>query len=213
VLLVDTLGMICPLLARYGLEQDYPEAIALAKQQLLEFLDYAMDSHSGLPFHAYRVDLPGKKEAFGLSGWGRGTGWLALGLTGTLRWLPDDDADRLRIEEALHDLMQTAQQYQREDGLWGWAVNIPGAQPDTSTTGMMAWSIRIGIESGSLKDQGVEGTRRRAMEGILRYTSSSGEVGQSMADAAGVGQYPWIYTHTTWTQGYALLAARAPVEP
>jgi len=84
VLLVDTLGMICPLLARYGLEHDNLEAIALAKRQLLEFLDYAIDTRSGLPFHAYRVDLGSNHEAFGLAGWGRGTGWLALGLAGTL---------------------------------------------------------------------------------------------------------------------------------
>ncbi|MFO7639366.1 MAG: glycoside hydrolase family 88 protein, partial [bacterium] len=51
VLLVDTLGMICPLLTRYGERYEKPEAVALAKKQLREFLDHAVDARSGLPFH------------------------------------------------------------------------------------------------------------------------------------------------------------------
>lgn len=213
VLLVDTLGMICPLLARYGLDYDHPQASALAKRQLLEFLDNAMDARSGLPFHAYRVDLGSEREAFGLAGWGRGTGWLSLGLAGTLAWLPEDDADRNRLEEALRYLMQSVRKYQREDGLWGWAANIPGAQADTSATGMLAWSMVMGIEGGILSDQACGDSLRRAMKGILHHTSKAGEVGQSMADAAGVGQYPWLFAHTSWAQGFALLAANGLVEP
>lgn len=207
VLLVDSLGMICPLLARYGRTHNQPEAIRLAKQQLLEFLERGMDDRSGLPFHAYRVDDLSRQAAFGLAGWGRGAGWLALGLAGTLPWLADDDLDRPRIEQALRDLLETAQDLQRDDGLWGWALNIPGAEPDTSATGMLAWATRLGVESGIQLNPEVEASRRRAVRGILRHTRSSGEVGQSMADAAGVGQYPWLFGHTTWTQAFALLSA------
>jgi unsaturated rhamnogalacturonyl hydrolase len=213
VLLVDTLGMICPLLARYGQLYGKPEATVMAKRQLLEFLDYGMEDRSGLPFHAYRVDAQSTKEAFGLAGWGRGTGWLALGLAGTLAWLPADDADRPRIEGALRDLTKTMQRHQREDGLWGWALNIPGAEPDTSATGMLAWAIRIGLNAKVLEDDGLELTRTKALEGILVHTTASGEVRQSMADAAGVGRYPWLFGHTTWTQGFAMLAAGDLVEP
>ncbi len=207
ILLVDSLGMICPLLARFGREHGRPEAVALAKQQLIEFLDNAIDARSGLPFHAYQVGGGTSKKAFGLAGWGRGVGWLALGLTGTIPWLTPEDPDRLRFEVALRDLMNGVREHQREDGLWGWALNIPGAEPDTSATGMLAWVLRRGVQSGSLMREEFEGVQRKAVKGILQYTTSTGEVGQSMADAAGVGQYPWLFGHTTWTQGFAVLAA------
>ena len=109
--------------------------------------------------------------------------------------------------------MQTVRKYQRQDGLWAWAVNIPGAQPDTSATGMLAWSMGLGIGSGVLRDQACSDTLQRAMQGIFHQTSNAGEVGQSMADAAGVGQYPWLFAHTSWTQGFALLAANSLAEP
>ena len=117
--------MVCPLLARYGAQYDHPQALRLAKLQLLEFLGRGLDPRSGLPFHAYGVADTPKNEAFGLAGWGRGTGWLALGLAGTLRWLPEEDPDRPALGRALQDLMTLAQRYQREDGLWGWALDIP----------------------------------------------------------------------------------------
>ncbi|MCB1124887.1 MAG: glycoside hydrolase family 88 protein [Verrucomicrobiae bacterium] len=206
VLLVDTLGMVCPFLARAGREFDMPEATRLARQQLLEFLDRGMDERSGLPFHAYQVDSPsGNAAPFGLAGWGRGAGWLALGLAETLHWLPATEPDRPRLEEALRRLAATLRGCQRADGLWGWAVNIPGAQPDTSATGMIAWALRIGMEDRVL-DDGFQETREKAIAGILRCSKESGEVGQSMADVAGIGQYPWLFAHTTWTQGFAILA-------
>jgi unsaturated rhamnogalacturonyl hydrolase len=208
ILLVDTLGMICPLLTRYGVKHGKPEAVQLAKQQLLEFLNLGIDARSGLPFHAYRVDDPKKGEAFGLIGWGRGCGWLGVGLTGTLNWLPREDADYPRIVAATTALLESVQKYQRKDGLWGWALNIPNAAADTSATGMLAWTVRMGIECKALDVSKYQPVQLQAMQGILRHTSADGIVQQSMADAAGVGQYPWLYVHTSWTQGFALLGAR-----
>ena len=206
VLLVDSLGMICPLLARYGVEREMQKAVELAKLQLFEFLEHGMDPVSGLPFHAYQITSSGEGHAFGLAGWGRGAGWLALGLAGTISWLPENDLDRRRLEEAFEQLMHAVARYQKADGLWGWALNIPGADLDTSATGMLALATRIGIEQ-KLLDQGIfQDVREMAVRGILKNTSSKGVVGQSMADAAGIGRYPWFFTHTTWAQGYALLA-------
>jgi rhamnogalacturonyl hydrolase YesR len=77
---------------------------------------------------------------------------------------------------------------------------------------MIAWAIRQGIESGLLDESEFAPPLNAGIRGILRFTDEEGQVGQSMADAAGIGRYPWLFGHTTWTQGFALLAAghRAP---
>ena len=126
------------------------------------------------PFHAYEIGVGASGAAFGLAGWGRGVGWLALGLSGTIPWLTQEDPDRLRLETALRDLMNAARRFQREDGLWGWAANIPGAEPDTSTTGMLAWALRAGVQNGSLNGEEFEAVRRKAMMGILKHATSTG---------------------------------------
>ena len=87
------------------------------------------------------------------------------------------------------------------------SVNIPGADPDTSATGMIVWSIRQGIECGLLHESKFAQSQQAGVRGILRFTDEDGRVSQSMADAAGIGRYPWLFGHTTWTQGFALLAA------
>jgi len=76
-ILIDSLGMICPLLCRYGDSRQNVEAVDIASQQLNNFFEFGFDSKTNLPYHGYNTD---KKIKLGIIGWGRGVGWLMIGL-------------------------------------------------------------------------------------------------------------------------------------
>ena len=52
---VDTIGLACPFLYRYGTVCDRPETMEAAVKQIVNFLAYGMDADTGLPYHGYSV--------------------------------------------------------------------------------------------------------------------------------------------------------------
>lgn len=208
----DFKGMICPLLTRFGVEHSSPEALSLAKTQMVEFLRWGMDPRTQLPYHAYELQPDGDPVPGGQIGWGRGTGWLATGLAGMLQFLPHEDPDFPRLRKAFIELTESFLRYQLPNGCWGWALTIGDAEDDTSATGMLVWAMGTAYEAGLYPEEWkpqVEAAMKSGMAGLLHHTRHDGEVGQSMADAAGIGRYPWLFGHTSWTQGFALLASRS----
>ena len=136
-LLVDTLGMACPFLARAAAEFGRPEGFDLATLHLAEFLDRAIDPATGLPWHAY---ASGGGPAYGLLGWTRGAGWPGIGLVETLRYLPANHPRRPRLVAGLRALTEAVAPRQLPDGLWRWCLSIPEGDPDASGTAMLAWT-------------------------------------------------------------------------
>lgn len=70
MLLVDSLGMLCPFLAGYGRDFQDRDAVALARTQLLRFVELNLDSDSRLPFHGYFAGggLIGSGRTVGVAG-------------------------------------------------------------------------------------------------------------------------------------------------
>lgn len=201
-MLVDTLGMICPFLARYGNAFSSPEAVELAVRQLEEFLCYGIDTKTGLPFHAYRT---GGTGGYGTLGWSRGAGWLAIGLAETLRHLPSGTSRHGKLSEALNALTRAVVPYQN-DGLWSWAMLIPNGAIDTSGSAMIAYAIEVGTELGAVAPS-YSRISEQALNGILKYTDENGIVGQALAECQGVGHYPNLFGSAPWTQGPTLALA------
>lgn len=69
----DGIGMICPFLCKYGSTYGDMNAINLAVTQIQNFIDFGMDSKTGLPYHGYQYESGVK---YGIIGWGRAVGWL-----------------------------------------------------------------------------------------------------------------------------------------
>lgn len=209
-LLIDTTGMICPFLAKFGKIFNKPLATSMAVRQLTQFLKFGIDKETKIPFHAYSGMT---KKGYGLLGWTRGIGWLAVGLVDTIYYLSDDVMERRELVDNFSELISQVAIYQEENGNWPWALTIPGSRIDTSGTSMIAYSIERGLELGIL-DIVYSKVSEKALSGILAVTNNNGEVGEAITDCQGVGHHPAFFGSAAWAQGttaalYSLILKRS----
>ncbi len=122
--LVDTLAMVCPFLARDARMTGDQAGRQLALRQLERFIEWNLDVETALPFHGY---VSGGDRRLGLLAWGRGVGWYLLGIVDTLAELNSDDPAFAALREALQSALVTLMKHQHPDGQWGWAILQPGA--------------------------------------------------------------------------------------
>jgi len=101
--------------------------------------------------------------------WGRGNGWMAVGMTELLRILPNDNPDRTRIEEAYKLMMRSLLQYQSEDGMWRQLVDDPTSWKETSGTAMFAYAMIVGVKKGWLDKKIYGAAARQAWLSLLTY--------------------------------------------
>lgn len=201
-MLVDTLGLVCPFLATYSRVTGQPAAAGLAIRQLLEFQQRAVDRETRLPWHAYQAS---SGRGYGILGWARGSGWHLIGLAETLAQLPPQHPDRPALQRALEEGLQAAVDRQRPDGLWGWCLTIPDAEPDTSGTAMILWAAararQCGVEPSPVREAVAKG-----IAALPRNIDQHGRLTQSLAECQAVGHYPRVFGTFTFAQGFATSA-------
>lgn len=197
--LVDSLGMACPFLARYARIHEKPEAMALCVNQIKRFVERNVDSDSRLPYHGYYSDGPSR---IGMQGWGRGTGWYMIGLIDTLLELPTDHPYYATMHGAYIDAAESLRLYQREDGHWGWAILIRDAHHDSSATSFLGYSLMRGIQSAIL-DESFRPTVDAAIRALMNVTGPDGLMDGSLSDCLGLGLYPTSFGPQPWLQGMA----------
>ncbi len=198
-LLVDTLGLACPLLARYARRTGRAEARDLAKRQLAAFVTANVDDDTHLPYHGYYSDGP---RRLGLHGWGRGTGWYLVGLADALLELDRDDEGFASLLGAYRSAADCLRGLQRSDGHWAWAVLHRGADLDSSATSLIGYALLRGVRGGLLDDT-ILTTVDGAIAALISATRSDGLVDHSSAECRGLGRYPREYGPRPWLQGSA----------
>lgn len=199
LVLVDTLGMLCPFLAAYGRYHGSEEAVLTAKRQLLRFVECNVDGESHLPFHGYRADGPYR---LGLHGWGRGIGWYLLGLCDTIMELPEADAERPVLIKAFGEAVGTLTKLQRTDGHWGWAPLYPEARSDASVAGFCGYAMARARRAGFL-DSRYDDAIDRAAQALRRATDVNGVVTGSSGECRGLLSYSRRFGPQPWLQGTA----------
>lgn len=100
--------------------------------------------------------------------WGRGDGWMAVGMVEMLRLMPKDSEYRPRIEEAYKLMMKTLLRYQDVDGMWHQLIDNPNSWKETSCTAMFTYAFIVGVKNGWL-DKKVYGEAAR--KGYIRLLS------------------------------------------
>ncbi len=195
--LVDSLGLVCPFLSYYGKVFNEPRSQHLAVRMLREFLDYGIEPRSGLPCHGFSIS---RKCPLGLIGWTRGSGWLMLGLTETIRHLPADSSDRKNLSDKFRKLTDTLVSWSNDEGCWGWNANKPGCHLDTSGSSMIAYSIERAVQSGFLNTSYYKVTDKVAAC-LVNNTKADGLVDNALGDSGGIGIYPQVYGTSAWAQG------------
>ncbi|VGO21947.1 Unsaturated rhamnogalacturonyl hydrolase YteR [Pontiella sulfatireligans] len=120
-----------------------------AARQMVIYLD-ELQRDNGLFHHA----------PFAPFYWGRGNGWMAVGLSDLLRFLPADNPDRDRIMAGYQEMMATLLSYQADDGMWRQLIDQPDFWKETSGTAMFTYAMITGVKEGWL-DAAVYGPAAR----------------------------------------------------
>lgn len=206
VVLVDTLGMVCPLLARAAVAFDLPSAAEFGAVLLDRFSEVNLDPETALPYHGY---FPQGPKRLGLQGWGRGVGWYIMGLADFLAEAPRTTPLYDKLAKLLQRTCASVREHQRPDGHWSWCVPLgPAFHHDSSATAMIGYGLLRGLETGILNSAFTESVAQ-AVNAIWSETTPRGAVLGSSGECINLGVYSQTYSATPWGQGAALALASA----
>jgi rhamnogalacturonyl hydrolase YesR len=143
-------------------DRKYIDRAALEMTAYLEKLQQP----SGLFYHA--PDVPFY--------WGRGNGWVAVGMAEMLRSLPKDHPKRAAILASYLKMMDTLLKYQGPDGMWKQLIDHPEAWPETSSTGMFTFAMITGVKNGWLERKTYGPAARKAWLALTGYINADGDI-------------------------------------
>src|SRR5690606_21521298 len=136
-----------------------------AAKEMVMYLD-EIQRDNGLFYHA--PDAPFY--------WGRGNGWMAVGMAELLRILPEDNPDRTRIKNAYKLMMATLLQHQADDGMWRQLIDKTELWKETSGSAMFTYAMIVGVKKGWL-DKVTYGTAaRKAWLSLLTYINDDDNI-------------------------------------
>jgi len=101
--------------------------------------------------------------------WGRGNGWMAVGMAELLRILPKDNPNSEKIKEAYKKMMKTLLRYQGYDGMWGQLIDDPNSWRETSGTAMFTYAMIVGVKNGWLDKKTYGAAARKGWLALLTY--------------------------------------------
>jgi unsaturated rhamnogalacturonyl hydrolase len=136
-----------------------------AAKEMVAYLD-KLQQPNGLFYHA--PDVPFY--------WGRGDGWVAVGMAEMLRSLPENHPQRARILEGYRKMMKALLDYQGKDGMWRQLIDHPEAWPETSSTGMFTFAMVTGVKNGWLDGATYGPAARKAWIGLAGYVDQNSNV-------------------------------------
>ena len=198
---VDTVGLVCPFLVRYGIMNKDGSAVKTAVDVIKSFYEKGIHKELGLPVHCYDNS---NNAPLGIYGWGRGCGWWAEGLADTFRELSQAegfDPEKEFILEKISEFAEAAIRFQCENGAFDRNVLCFSGE-DSSATAMLAYFLAYaGRITGN--DKYIK-SAEKAMEYILSATRRSGIVDWSQGDTIGVGFYSDASIIVPAAQGFAL---------
>lgn len=108
--------------------------------------------------------------------WGRGNGWVAVGMAELLRSLPKNNPHRARILRGYRTMMASLLKYQNEDGLWRQLVDHPDVWAETSSTGMFTFAMVTGVKNGWLPAKTYGPAARKAWLGLVNHINAESNV-------------------------------------
>jgi len=108
--------------------------------------------------------------------WGRGNGWMAVGMTEILRILPEDHPDRARIMSGYNSMMASLLKYQADDGMWRQIIDDPELWNETSCTAMFTYAMITGVKNEWLDRVIYGAAARKAWIALAGYIDDNGRL-------------------------------------
>lgn len=207
--LVDTVGMICPFLIRYGQEEHRDDLVDLGIKQIETFRKYGIHAASHLPAHGYELAT---KTPIGIFGWGRGVGWYCLGIIDAYVELSNSHPYKKVLKEEILQVAEMLKRFQRTDGGWGHSFLMEQNIYDSSATAMITYFLKK-AESIGILDRGLyEFIIEKAEIRLIQSTRKDGVVDFSQGDTKGIGIYSTRFGPFPFTQGITLRLESLRVE-
>ncbi len=204
--LVDTLGMLSPFLARLSRITGDTRYLDTALAQLNSFTQYAVDADSGWVVHGFDAIT---RRPIGPPGWGRGIGWQLLGLTDTLLELSAPEL-RYPLERLCHALLSKLATVQLANGHWPWLLTDTTAQrSDSSVTAMVCYCLgRLLGQSAGAASPFFEFHPQlmRGRAALDHSTTEAGLVDDCSGEATGAGAYSNQFGCHLWALAPAVAA-------
>jgi len=136
-----------------------------AANELVAYLD-KLQQPNGLFYH--RDDAP--------IYWGRGNGWVAVGMAELLSVMPADHPKRQRILDSYHKQLAALLKTQDTDCMWHQILDDPKSWPETSCTGMFICSMAMGVHNGRLDADAYKQAARKGWIAQCSYLDQDANV-------------------------------------
>lgn len=134
-------------------------------REMCSYLD-SIQRPNGLFYHA--PDVP--------FFWGRGDGWVAVGMADMLKCLPAGSAYRPKIMKSYLKMMKTLRGYQHADGLWGQLIDDPASWTETSGSAMFTYAMIVGVRRGWLPSGKFQPVIDKAWKALVGRINADGDV-------------------------------------
>ncbi len=108
--------------------------------------------------------------------WGRGNGWVAVGMAELLRDLPATNPHHARILAGYRKMMAALLADQGPDGMWRQLLDKPESWAETSGTGMFTFAFVTGVKSGWLDAASYAPAARKAWIALVGYLDEKNNV-------------------------------------
>jgi unsaturated rhamnogalacturonyl hydrolase len=196
--LVDTLAMLCPFLARLSRLTGDSRYLETAMAQLNSFMRYAENAETGWVTHGFDTKT---LTPLAPPGWGRGIGWQLLGLADTLMEI-DDPTMREPLERACKALLIKLANVQLANGHWPWLLTDTTQQSDSSVTALLCYGLgRLLSQEGDASSPFTEFVPllKQGRAALDSSTTETGMVDDCSGEAAGVGNYSRQFGCYLWS--------------
>jgi unsaturated rhamnogalacturonyl hydrolase len=171
---IDVATAVTPFLLYAGHIFNEPRYIDEAVFQTLAMYDLFLDPDCGLLHQSKNFK---GKDKLSEDHWSRGNGWGIFPLAELCAHLPDSHPEKSRCESYYKAHIDSLINFQSENGMWRQEITVKElnglvSYEETSGTGLILYSIGVGIKNGILNDDKYIQSLRRGIEGLLKVSVS-----------------------------------------
>jgi unsaturated rhamnogalacturonyl hydrolase len=117
--------------------------------------------------------------------WGRGNGWMAVGLAQVLKTLPTSHRDFNKVKIGYTKMMAALIKYQSPNGLWRQVIDNDSAWEESSCTAMFLYAMSIGLNKKILNKDIFQKVLDKGLVGLNNLIDEQGRLKEV---SAGTGQ-------------------------
>lgn len=178
---IDDMFMITAIQSQAYVATKDVKYINRAAHEMVAYLD-SLQQGNGLFYHA--PDAP--------FFWGRGNGWVAVGMADLLMYLPENNPNRTAILKEYRKMMATLKSFRNDEGLWNQLIDEPDVWTETSGSAMFTYAMAIGVKNGWLDTEEYAPVVRKAWLSLLTYMTEAGRL-REVCEGTNIGYSKQYY--------------------